>query len=74
LESSFDLLSNPQLKIKPRAAWMMPMPFVLTDAVVLHQKIKPSALPAPKNIRFAVPKPKVDSLQVATDTLKPVRK
>lgn len=74
LESSFDLLSNPQLKIKPRAAWMMPTPFVLTDAVVLHQKIKPSALLAPKNIRFAVPKPKVDSLQVATDTLKPVRK
>lgn len=74
LESSFDLLSNPQLKIKPRPTWMMPTPFVLTDAVVLHQKIKPSALPAPKNIRFAVPKPKIDSLQVATDTLNPARK
>jgi hypothetical protein len=47
---------------------------VLTDAVVLHQKIKPTALPTPKNIRFAVPKPKIDSLQVATDTLKPARK
>jgi len=74
LESSFDLLSNPQLKIKPRPHWMMPTPFVLTDAVVLHQKIKSSALTKPQNVRPALPKPKVDSLQVATDTLKPAGK
>lgn len=39
IESSFDLLSNPLLKIKPRSDWMMPTPFVLNDAVLIQQKI-----------------------------------
>lgn len=39
MESSFDLLNNPNFEIKERKSWMMPMPFVLTDAVVLKQKI-----------------------------------
>lgn len=39
LEASFDLLSNPQFDIKPRAAHMMPMPFVLNDAIVLKKRI-----------------------------------
>lgn len=43
LESSFDLLNNPNFKIKKRLNWMMPKPFVLTDAIVIQQKIKPSA-------------------------------
>jgi len=39
LEASFDLLSNPQFDIKPRADYMMPMPFVLNDAIVLKKRI-----------------------------------
>lgn len=42
LESSFDLLSNPLLKITPRKSGMIPTPFVLTDAVIIKQKIKAS--------------------------------
>jgi hypothetical protein len=45
LESSFDLLTNPLLNVAPRADWMMPTPFILNDAVVIKQKIKPSAAP-----------------------------
>jgi hypothetical protein len=44
LESSFDLLHNPAFKILPRENWMMPTPFVLTDAVVIRQKIKPTVV------------------------------
>jgi hypothetical protein len=44
LESSFDLMTNPDLNMKKRAAWMMPTPFVLTDAVVLKERIKPAAV------------------------------
>jgi len=39
LEASFDLLSNPQFNINPRADYMMPMPFVLNDAIVLKKHI-----------------------------------
>ena len=74
LESSFDLLTHPQLKIKPRAAWMMPTPFVLNDAVVLRQKIKHNALLLPKKVKFAGSTSKIDSSQVAVDTLKTDRK
>jgi len=42
LESSFDLLSNPLLKVIPRKSGMIPMPFVLTDAVIIREKIKPT--------------------------------
>ncbi|MGA9637923.1 M28 family peptidase [Flavobacterium sp.] len=41
LESSFDLLQNPLFEINPRAPWMMPTPFVLTDAICVKQTIKP---------------------------------
>lgn len=40
MESSFDLMTNPLFKMDKRASWMMPMPFVLTDAVVIKQKIR----------------------------------
>ena len=43
VESSFDLMSDSQFSIAKRANWMMPTPFVLNDAVVIIQKIKPSA-------------------------------
>lgn len=42
LESSFDLLQNPMFNIQPREDWMMPTPFVLTDAVCIKKTIKPS--------------------------------
>jgi hypothetical protein len=39
LESSFDLLSNPVFSVAKRQPWMMPMPFVLNDAIVVKQKV-----------------------------------
>ncbi len=42
LESSFDLLENPAFKITKRKNWMIPAPFILNDAVVIKQKIKPT--------------------------------
>lgn len=42
MESSFDLLQNPLFKIQKRANWMMATPFVLNDAVVVKQKLKPT--------------------------------
>lgn len=74
LESSFDLLTQPQLKIKPRPTWMMPTPFVLNDAVVLHQKIKPSpVVEAPKPPKWKNNTP-MDSIRITLDTLnKPVQ-
>lgn len=42
MESSFDLMQNPMFNMIKRADWMMPTPFVLTDAVTITQHIKPS--------------------------------
>jgi hypothetical protein len=39
LESSFDLMSNPQFSMTKRADWMMPTPFVLNDAVIVKQQL-----------------------------------
>jgi hypothetical protein len=44
MESSFDLLSNIELKVIKRQAWMMPKPFVLNNAIVLKQHIVPQGL------------------------------
>lgn len=51
IESSFDLLSNPLFTISKRANWMMPTPFVLTDAVLIKEKI----IPSPKVVTPLVP-------------------
>lgn len=40
MESSFDLMTNPDFMIKPREDWMMPTPFVLNNAVLITQKIR----------------------------------
>lgn len=40
METSFDLLENTMFSIPNRPAYMMPKPFVLTDAIILKQKIK----------------------------------
>lgn len=42
MESSFDLLESSMFSIPKRPASMMPKPFILNDAIVLKQKIKPS--------------------------------
>ncbi|WP_369765863.1 M28 family peptidase [Flavobacterium sp. WC2429] len=60
LESSFDLMSNPLFKMTPRAPWMMPTPFVLNDAVVIKERIKPS--------------PKVIEVPIIIETIKTVQR
>ena len=70
VESSFDLLSNPLFKIIPRKSWMMPTPFVLTDAVLIKQKIKPSPKVESEKPAFKRYTYRRDSLSVAVDSLK----
>jgi hypothetical protein len=38
-EVSYDLLSNKNFNLKPRAANMMPMPFVTNDAIIISKKL-----------------------------------
>ena len=38
-ESSYDLLSNPMFTLQPRKDWMIAVPFVLNDAVIIQQEI-----------------------------------
>ncbi|MFV8347731.1 M28 family peptidase [Flavobacterium sp. ZB4P13] len=71
MESSFDLLSNPLFEITKRENWMMPTPFVLNDAVVIKQKIKPSPVVVVNTLDAAIANPVVkDSLTVVKDSLK----
>ncbi|MWB93662.1 M28 family peptidase [Flavobacterium sp. GA093] len=70
IESSFDLMTNPLFKIKPRSDWMMPTPFVLNDAVLIQQKIKRFTAP----VKPIVTAPVKDSTLVVKDSLKPVIK
>ena len=69
IESSFDLMTNPLLKVNPRSDWMMPTPFVLNDAVMIQQKIKRYTAPVNPPIQTA---PIQDSTIIAKDSLKPV--
>jgi hypothetical protein len=39
IESSFDLMTNSQFKMTQRKNWMISKPFVLTDAIIIQQKI-----------------------------------
>ena len=72
LESSFDLMTNPIFNMQKRENWMMPTPFVLTDAVVIREKIKPTpvltvdtAIPIVTKRFLKLKKPiVVDSLQI----------
>ena len=45
VESSFDLMSNSLFEMTKRKDWMMPMPFVLTDAIIVKEKVKPNEKP-----------------------------
>lgn len=70
MESSFDLMDNPLFSMAKRANWMMPTPFVLTDAVIIKQKIKPSKKtmkPISLTIGKAIQK---DSLVMEKDSLR----
>jgi hypothetical protein len=69
MESSFDLMSNPQFKIIPRKNWMMPTPFVLNDAVVISERIRPNPKPVVAN-PVVIPTVLKDTLAVAKDTIK----
>jgi hypothetical protein len=73
MESSFDLLTNSKFRIAKRLPWMMPMPFVLNDAVVIQKKIVPSiVIPKTKNYRFNNLIAK-DSLMVISDSIKTIK-
>jgi hypothetical protein len=63
-------LTNPKFRIAKRLPWMMPMPFVLNDAVVIQKKIISSiVISKTKNRRLNSLIAK-DSLTVKIDTLK----
>lgn len=56
-EASFDLMRNPIFAMEKRKPWMMPMPFVLNDAVVILKKIKPTPkafIPIPVKQTFSL--------------------
>lgn len=40
LEYSYDLLNNPQFKINKRADYMMPKPFIVTDAIIIKKELQ----------------------------------
>ena len=69
IESSFDLLSNPLFSMAKRKPWMIPKPFVLTDAVIVKQKIKATPILEDNPKRNLLQKPVQDSLNVEKDTL-----
>jgi len=68
MESSFDLPDNPAFKIKKRSPDMMPTPFVLNDAVIIREKIKPTPKLQPAQIARPVVTPPIPQ-PVALDTL-----
>ncbi|WP_293894912.1 M20/M25/M40 family metallo-hydrolase [Flavobacterium sp.] len=70
VESSFDLLANRLLKMTQRKHGMIPTPFVLNDAVVIKQKIKPSPKVTEKKPTFIRHSAQRDSLTIAADSLK----
>ncbi|UPT71943.1 MAG: M20/M25/M40 family metallo-hydrolase [Flavobacterium sp. JAD_PAG50586_2] len=70
VESSFDLLANASIKMMQRKAGMMPKPFVLTDAVIIKQKIKPSPKVSKTTPAIRSYRSRRDSLSIAADTLK----
>lgn len=70
MESSFDLMTNPLFGIAKRENWMMPTPFVLNDAVVIKQKIKPTPVGVANALDTAINPMAKDSLTVVKDSLK----
>ncbi|RAR49629.1 M28 family peptidase [Flavobacterium lacus] len=58
--SSFDLLENQQFSIPKRPDAFIPMPFVLTDAIIVKKKLRKSA---PKKVEI------IEKIETAIDTL-----
>ncbi len=58
VESSFDLMQHPMFNIRKRADWMMPTPFVLTDAIAIKKAIRPSGRVIQDTVPVVVPKMK----------------
>ncbi len=71
VESSFDLMNNPMFTMVKRTSWMMPKPFVLTDAIAVQQKVKPTAK-VKREISITIPtfELKNDSIVQVVDTIK----
>jgi hypothetical protein len=70
MESSFDLMTNPLFGMAKRENWMMPTPFVLNDAVVIKEKIKPSPVVVANALNSVIVTPVVkDSLTIVKDSL-----
>jgi hypothetical protein len=70
MESSFDLMQNPLFQMAKRSNWMMPTPFVLNDAVIIKQKIKPALIvvkPIAMKVGNTIQK---DSVAVDKDSLR----
>jgi hypothetical protein len=59
MESSFDLLTNPLFSMKKREDWMMPTPFVLNDAVVIKEKIRPGQVSVTNTLDSVIATPVV---------------
>ena len=72
VESSFDLMHNPLFKMIARSSWMMPTPFVLNDAVVVKQKLKPSKKKIVLPISEPIIIPKKVKVEIANDTIIPI--
>ena len=72
VESSFDLLTNPQFTVTKRKDWMISTPFVLNNAIVIRQKIKPTPVleHAPKPQLYRQNVASSDSLSVKNDSLR----
>jgi len=69
LESSFDLMTNPQFSVAKRKAWMIPTPFVLNDAVVIKEKIKASPKVIEEKPLFRRVSNSRDSITATVDTI-----
>ncbi len=65
--SSFDLLENPQFSIPKRPDSFIPMPFVLTDAIIVKKKLIKSV---PKKVEISETiETEMDSLTTQKDSL-----
>ena len=70
VESSFDLLANSFSKITQRKPGMIPMPFVLNDAIIIKQKIKPLPKVDKEKASFRRFSKQKDSIKVEVDSIK----
>ena len=71
VESSFDLMTNPMFRMTKRRNWMIPTPFVLTDAMVIKENMIASSKVADENpIKVRKTAIRRDSVTVAKDSLR----